>query len=134
MKLKKSFWSSLLLPSVVVILTGCGDIGSGSGENITGPQAVSYADDVRPILQANCVSCHSPGSFSGELDLSSHAALMQGGRSGDVVVAGSSSTSLLVDKISSNAVGFRMPPFDPGLTQSDISIIEEWINDGAPDN
>ncbi len=36
---------------------------------------ISFSNDVMPILEANCISCHQPGNTSGGYDLSSYSAI-----------------------------------------------------------
>ena len=52
------------------LLSGCG-----------GEAAVSYSQDVQPILQANCLSCHQPGGAgyqASEFSMASYDELMKG--------------------------------------------------------
>ena len=46
------------------------------------PRAPDYARDVVPILEANCVRCHSPAQQEGGLLLDTYEDLVQGGDSG----------------------------------------------------
>ena len=60
---------------------------------------VSYYRDVVPVFKRNCNACHRPGKAKGQLELTSFAMLMKGGKHGDTVkpgmqrAAGSSKTS-----------------------------------------
>ncbi|MDI6840686.1 MAG: hypothetical protein QMD71_07560 [bacterium] len=60
---------------------------------------ISYKNDVQPIFNTYCISCHSQTNAQGGLDLSSYEALMQGGVSGQVVKPGEADSSLLILKI-----------------------------------
>jgi hypothetical protein len=88
--------------------------------------ATSFASDVLPILQANCVSCH--GGTNG-LSLGTHAQVMNGGDSGAAVVPGNAGASLLFQKVDSN----QMPPTGP-LAAGEKATIAAWINEGALNN
>ncbi len=53
-----------------------------------------------------------------------------------LVVPGDSASSLLVNKIESSnpQVGVRMPLFGLALSQSEINLIKNWIDQGALNN
>ncbi len=44
--------------------------------------AMVYADMVRPILEAKCISCHNSDKAKGGLIMESNASLLKGGRDG----------------------------------------------------
>jgi len=106
---------------------------------------VSFSRDVTPIISKNCMPCHAEDQFNpSELSLDSYELLMKGGKHGDSVRPGKSSESVLVQKLLENPpFGDRMP-FDPRkkrkkepmkpLSDEDISIITEWVNQGAKNN
>lgn len=110
---------------------------SGDGHaRADGPQAAerpgapvaSFADDVRPILQARCATCHGEKTRKADLDLTSAATLLKGGESGAAVVAGKPEDSLLYVKVRDH----EMPPDDkPPLTDDQIGTIRRWIAAGA---
>ena len=51
-------------------------------------EPVDYAGQVKPILRQHCFSCHGPIKQEGGLRLDSGQLIMQGGESGDALVAG----------------------------------------------
>ena len=55
---------------------------------LLGATAPDFVRDVQPILAASCVRCHGPGVRTGLLRLDTRTDLLEGGESGDVVVAG----------------------------------------------
>ena len=60
--------------------------------------AVDYGSEIQPIFDSNCTGCHATSSNSysdHQLDLTSYQGLIAGGESGDVVVSGSSGSSLI---------------------------------------
>jgi hypothetical protein len=109
------------------------------------PLPVSFSKDVVPIISKNCIPCHAGDQFNpSELSLDSYELLMKGGKHGDSVKPGKSSESVLVQKLLEEPpFGDRMP-FDPRkkrkhepmkpLTDEEISIITEWVNQGAKNN
>ncbi len=97
----------------------------------TAPAAVSFAKDVQPILEQNCVKCHggSDGKKGG-LSLKTYDDLMQGGQDGKIVLPGNAANSPLVEVIMSG----KMPKRAPKLAQSAIDTISAWVAAGAPNN
>ncbi len=94
--------------------------------------AVSFFKEVVPILRANCIGCHRPGKLKGGLDLSTHAALMKGGKHGAAVKPGSVKDSVLWENISGDEP--EMPKDADPLSKDELSIIERWIAQGAKDD
>jgi ankyrin repeat protein len=88
---------------------------------------VDYANDVRPILQENCVSCHGPLKQRGgmRLDRKSSATKAFSRR----IVPGSSENSFLYHRIKGE-FGAPMPP-DGALKADQIATIKAWIDQGA---
>jgi hypothetical protein len=100
---------------------------------------VSFAADVRPLLSRSpggC-SCHNSGAASG-FSLGSYARLRRGGlNSGErIVVAGQPCDSVLVQKLGvAPPFGARMPyNAPPFVTADELTVIKDWIAEGALDN
>lgn len=85
---------------------------------------------VRPLLIESCVECHGPDDQSGELRLDRQVHFLRGGSSGPVVVAGDPKASRLIKAISYQDSEFQMPP-DTKLPDESISILSEWVQQGA---
>jgi len=94
----------------------------------------SYTDSIQPIFNNNCagVSCHIGGSGGG-LQLDSYVLLIAGGNSGEVVIAGDPDNSILLRLINGTETPF-MPLGGSQLSESDIQLISDWIDQGALDN
>ena len=60
---------------------------------------IDFAHDIVPILRAHCAKCHSGDKKQGGLSLDTRELLLAGGESGEVVVPGASSQSLLFERI-----------------------------------
>jgi hypothetical protein len=78
------------------------------------PPALSYATAVQPMIQSNCVVCHSPSG--GQVDFTSLSGVLS------EVVRGNASGSRLVQK-ASTGMG--------GLSAAQIQTLSTWINQGA---
>ena len=100
-------------------------------------QGVTYAADIKPILEKSCVKCHGADKQKGKLRLDSLEAAMKGGEDGKVIKPGNSADSMLVQNVAH--VGDEdmwMPPPDnkdkiPALTKDQIGLIRAWIDQGA---
>ena len=88
---------------------------------------VDYDSEIQPIFNSRCINCHSGSDAEEGLNLSSYNNVMNGGDSGDVVIPYDHANSLLWQYINS---GF-MPPGTNDLTDSQVDLIAQWINEGA---
>ncbi len=105
----------------------------------TSEGAPSFSQDVKPVLDQYCLSCHVPGGQGYEasgLSMVSYEALMQGATNGPMVVAG--------DSLGSNLVVLMEGRADPSIympkgshekvPQAQIDRIKAWIDEGAKNN
>ncbi len=94
---------------------------------------IDYTTQIQPIFDDNCTSCHvNGGTYSGGLDLSSYAETIEGGNSGNTVVPLNHSNSVLYNRITlSDSDPQFMPKDDDPLSQDDIDLIAQWIDEGA---
>lgn len=94
---------------------------------------VDYNEEIQPIFNANCTSCHGSSAQSG-VNLTSYDATMSsvGTQYGqNIVVPGQPNNSPLVDKIEpSPQFGDRMPQ-GGALSEAQITLIRTWISEGA---
>mgnify|MGYP003308353838 CR=1 FL=1 len=94
---------------------------------------VDYSTQIQPIFDNNCTSCHvNGGTYSGGLDLSSYTETMEGGSSGNTIVPSDHSNSVLYNRINLPESDQEfMPKNGSSLSQSDIDLIVQWIDEGA---
>ena len=92
--------------------------------------AVSFTNDVQPILESRCVNCHGGDRTEKGLVMRSYAELMAGSENGLVITPGDAENSLLADLIATQ----KMPKRGPKLSPPQVQIIFDWINQGALDN
>ncbi len=106
----------------------------GTGLLLPGAHAetVSFFRDVRPILRANCVGCHKPGKTKGGLDLTTHAALLKGGESGDILQPGHAEDSELFTQV--EGAEPEMPKDAEPLLPAEVALLQRWIAEGAKDD
>src|SRR5947209_20268286 len=84
----------------------------------------------RAVLDSQCASCHGSAQMSG-LDLRSREGMLKGGKRGAAVVPGHPEQSLLMKAILREGE-LKMPPGKQALASSDVAILREWIEKGAP--
>ncbi|MFC1588939.1 c-type cytochrome domain-containing protein [Pseudomonadota bacterium] len=104
-------------------------------------QQVSFNNDVKPILEANCMSCHDgkgEGSEKSGFVMLTYDDLMKGTKFGPVVVPGDGASSTLHRLVSHKAdPKIHMPPHSSEakeLTDAQKSTIKMWIDQGALNN
>jgi hypothetical protein len=116
-------WAAYLLAAAGAACGGGGAHGGGGGTGGSGD--VTYYKDVRPILEANCTTCHAPNqiapfAFTSYDDTKGYAAL-----------------------IATETGALKMPPWMPvagcgdfrdvrGLSSGEIATLAAWSAAGAP--
>ncbi len=90
----------------------------------------SFTRDVAPILQKNCLGCHSSSVHRGGLVLDSYDALMKGGKHGQEILPHDAKGSRITAMIEGE-INPQMPLDAEPLPASDIAIIKSWIDAGA---
>ena len=90
----------------------------------------SFSADVAPIIQKNCLACHSSAAKMGGFVMESYDLLMKGGKDGAVIVPGKSEQSRLIQMLEGK-VQPRMPFGGDPLSAADIAALKAWIDAGA---
>lgn len=92
-----------------------------------------YRDQVVPILEKNCYSCHSAKKKKGGLRLDTEAFIQKGGKNGGVLVAGNPQKSKLFSYLLlPHDDEMHMPPKGKRqLTSQEVAILHHWIAKGA---
>ncbi len=126
---------------------------SGTTSSTTTPSStttssggVSFSRDIQPIFNANCVVCHTGTSGPQGLTLDSGKAYgnLVNVNSTEApslkrVAPGSPDKSYIINKLlgtqtQAGGSGAQMPFGAQPLSQSTISLIQQWITAGAPNN
>ncbi len=92
---------------------------------------LTWDDHLFPVFEEYCVTCHDPVDAEGGLDLSTHAAALQGGGSGTTLRPGNPDASRLYLLVSHKEKP-TMPPDEPRIAAEKIEAIRKWIAQGAP--
>ena len=90
----------------------------------TSEESVDYSTQIQPIFNSSCTSCHGG---AGGLSLTSYNNVINGGNSGDIVMPYDHANSLLWQYVNSG----YMPPGTNDLTNTQVDLIAQWIDEGA---
>lgn len=96
----------------------------------------SFSEDVYPIIQIRCLSCHQPGGEGYEasgLDLRTYDGLMAGTKFGPMVVPGDVIASNLLTLIDGRAK-IHMPYNKKPLSKCELLTFRAWVQQGAANN
>jgi hypothetical protein len=125
----KKTTGKLIVPGLFSLaITACG-----------GDPAVSFSQDVKPIIDQNCIECHQAGG-QGEVasgfDLTSYEGMMKGAQFGPMVIAGDAEGSNMLVLIEGRAdPSINMPHGQQKpISKQNIQTIRLWIEQGAKNN
>ncbi len=119
----KNYNKKLLLLLLTLVTTfGCTEDSLSELTEIENPENVSYARDVKPIIESNCISCHgNPTNFGAPNSLTTYENVR------------ASVLNNLIDRISrAEGTSGAMPLGGPRLTQNQINTIIAWQNANFP--
>ena len=102
----------------------------GRQGRVAAPGLVDFASQIQPILQTNCLECHSRDKRKGGLSLTSYEDVLDGGRSGPAVRPQNGGGSLIFHRVS-GGVEPQMPLDELPLSGEQIALIRLWIDQGA---
>jgi hypothetical protein len=133
----KTIFSYTTITVIMIMNYNCNDFGSTLPASTS---SVSFAQDVQPIFNNNC-SCHSGNSPSAAMNLSAGSSYSQlvniQSTSSCVslkrVLPSVADSSTLYRKIFGSTCGAQMPQ-GGSISSFSISIIADWINQGAINN
>lgn len=124
---------------LLLVFSGCSDHGDPTGVDnppvISGP--VSFATDIQPIFDTQCIGCHGAGGNAG-LDLRNGLSydnlvgVAAVNSSGLLVAASDPTSSVLMQRLVGSVGGF-MPPAGP-LQFEILDLVTDWIGEGALNN
>ncbi len=103
--------------------------------NVQRAEPVVFEKDILPILQKNCLACHSLTEKQGDLVLESPQGILKGGDTGPAAISGKGAESLIL-KVASHQVEPVMPPAGndvaaKSLTSQELGLLKLWIDQGA---
>ena len=114
-----------------------GDVANGGSTESAGQSAdaaVTWVDDVQPIVAQNCAfaGCHGGGSMQGALNLDTYQGYKDGGANGELTGDNDADDSAFIDRLRQRK-GLPLMPPNGALPDAQIKLIEAWINAGSPE-
>jgi len=102
----------------------------GVGTPVYADSAPNFNTQVAPILQKNCLACHSSAAKMGGLVMENFDALMKGGAHGAAILPGKADQSRLIEMLEGK-IQPRMPFGGDPLPAADIATLKAWVESGA---
>ena len=102
-------------------------------------EAVSFSQDVKPIIDKNCLACHKEGGEGFEasgFSMVTYDDLMKGTKFGPMIISGDSAGSNMIVLMEGRAdPSISMPhgSMDP-VRKADIETLRLWVDQGAKNN
>jgi len=97
-----------------------------------GEDEIDFSTQVKPIINAKCISCHGgvkkQGGFSLLFEEEALATLDSGAKG---IVRGSSSKSEMIKRLTAEDPEERMPYEEEPLSEAEIEILTKWVDQGA---
>ena len=94
------------------------------------PDVISYSNDIQPLWDQDCVSCHKTGATAPDLTAAnSYSALLTNNK---YVISGNAAGSKLHKSLVGD--GAAIMPTVGKWSDSKIALVDKWINDGALNN
>jgi dipeptidyl aminopeptidase/acylaminoacyl peptidase len=126
----KQVWASLFsfgMSSLFLMLCWClGDV----SYRVQADSTPNFTAQVAPILQKNCLACHSSAAKMGGLVMDSYDALIKGGAHGTIIVPGKPDESRMILMLEGKVTP-RMPFGADPLPAADIATLKAWVEGGA---
>ena len=100
---------------------------------LTPERTVDFNTQVKPIINAKCITCHGGVRAKGGFSLLFREDVFAKTESGKpAIIPGDPDHSEMIRRITSNDPEVRMPYKHEALTKEEIDILREWIRQGAP--
>ena len=116
-----------LLAAIPALVSSC----STPSDELTSGEKF-FVNNVKPILEQNCLACHNTDAHPSRLNLSGPGTLRAARYSKPFIVSGRPDDSLLISAVSRNGSHPNvMPRLDLSLTEDQVAVLREWIQDGA---
>lgn len=121
-------YKHLILPfaAALLLLTHCtydNSVDSYGNTAACDTAAVTFSQDIKALIGQNCEGCHNGMSANGGLILSGHQNTAAAALNGS-----------LIDRMTRSAGDPLLMPPSGALSDCDISKLQSWIGEGAPNN
>ena len=124
----KRMLTAALPVALMMVLAGCAR-----------EEAVSFSQDVKPIIDQNCIACHKPGGDGFEasgFSMVTYEDLMKGTKFGPMIISGDSAGSnmlVLMEGRADPSISMPHGAMKP-VRKSDIETIRRCVDQGAKNN
>ena len=123
----KLLFSKKIIPVIALLMIAIGVIIAIKPES-----RIDYSSQVKPIFNRKCITCHGGVKQKGGFSLLFRDEALANTKSGKpAIIPGKPAESELIRRIVSNDPDNRMPYKHPPLTDQEIKILKQWINEGA---
>jgi len=120
---------------VLLLLVGVvGPARAADGTAKAAEKPITFEEHVAGVLKKHCATCHGDGKEEASLNLVTYAGVMKGAGGGEIVVAGRSGGSRLIEVITAPDDGERMPPEGERVPAESVAMIAKWIDTGLREN
>jgi len=93
---------------------------------------VDFSDDVKPILNKHCITCHGGVKKNGGFSLLFEEEAFANTESGaPAIKPGDAEHSSFIQRLIEEDPELRMPYNAPKLDNKEIDILKKWVNQGA---
>lgn len=94
--------------------------------------APDFRQQIQPILESNCVRCHTESKVKGGLRIDTYEMLLEGGDTADAVVPGNPAKSELLVRIHLRPIDEGvMPDEGQALKSKEVALLQAWVESGA---
>ena len=126
----KKIFQYLMVLTVSLMATSCYYDEMPPEAEIPIPDVISYSNDIQPLWDQDCVSCHKTGATAPDLTAAnSYSALLTNNK---YVISGNAAGSKLHKSLVGD--GAAIMPTAGKWSDSKIALVDKWINDGALNN
>lgn len=95
-------------------------------------EEVDFSNDVKPILNKHCISCHGGVKKNGDLSFLFEEEAFANAKSGEpAIIRGDAEHSNLIKRLLEDDPELRMPYNAAKLDDEEIDILRKWIDQGA---
>ena len=91
-----------------------------------------FREQIQPILESNCIRCHTASKVKGGLRMDTHEKLLEGGETADALVPGNPAKSELLIRIHLRPIDEGvMPDEGQALQPEEVALLDAWVEAGA---
>ena len=94
--------------------------------------APDFKTQIQPILESNCVRCHTKSKVKGGLRMDAYEKIMEGGETADAIVPGDPTKSEILIRIHLRPIDEGvMPDEGKALEPEEVTLLDAWVKAGA---